>query len=207
MIRFAVVCLCVLVCSDAFGRTILLVTPKGVYQSEVTDGIPGPWTPSAVDIIIQGFGTKPPVGPDVPIPPVADPVVSKVSEISRRILEDKSSATGIAALVDALGKQGLTGAKFREAMELAVPIADTALDAHGTYIAWMKAVLPVTDDPARLKAGLVAAWGIELSALDTIHAAAAREEGAALPAEALDFAAIIALITMILNLLKTLGII
>ena len=201
-----IACLCVAVllsCSPAFARTIMLVTPKGVYQSEVKDGVPGPWTPADVDVIVQGFGNVPPDKPPVD-PPPADPVVAKVSEISRS-LKDKSEATGLAALVDSLGKLNLTPAKFREALELAVPIADVSLNADGRYETWLKAVLPVTSDAAKLKAGLVAAWGIELSSLDGIHSAATRAEGAAIPEEAFNFAAIIAMIEMILRLLKTLG--
>ena len=190
-------------CSSAFARTILLVTPKGVYQSEVKDGMPGPWTPADVDVIVQGFGNVPPDKPPVD-PPQADHVVAKVIEISRS-LKDKSEATGLAALVDSLGKLNLTPAKFREALELAVPIADVSLSAGGRYEAWLKAVLPVTSDAAKLKAGLVAAWNVELPVLETIGEAVETPPGVAIPEAAINFTAIVALIRMILELLKTLG--
>lgn len=70
-----------------------------------------------------------------------------------------------------------------------------------------KDALAVTSDPAKLKAGVQAAWGVSAATIDAINVAAAAEPGSDIPAEALDFARIIEIIRMIIELLKNLGII
>ena len=73
-------------------KPLLLVTPNGVWSSEVTAAGPGPWIAQDIDVIVQGFG--PGGGPDVPDPkpPVDDSEISKIVAISKSGLKDKSEA-------------------------------------------------------------------------------------------------------------------
>jgi len=187
------------------GKPLLLVTPAGAYRAEVVNGVPGPWVLQDVTVIIQGFD-GPGDPPDPPVPPITDTDVTKVAAVSKTILTSKDEGTAAAAVVDSLQKAGLTGAKFKEALEMASPIVDTSLDMKGRFNAWTKAVLAITTDPAKIKAGLVSAWGIATSQLVAIQAGVTDKEQP-LQAEALDFALIIQIIQMILDLLRNLGII
>jgi len=65
----------------------------------------------------------------------------------------------------------------------------------------------VSSDPAKLRAGLMSAFGITAATLDTIHQAAVAGPAEPLTAEALNWEQIIAVIQMIIQLLKNLGII
>lgn len=191
-------------------RPVLLVTPAGVYQSTVVNGVPGPWVAQEIDVVIQGFGGgggTQPVPPDAPDPPVSDPVVAQIVTISKATLKDKKEAVAVASIIDTLSKFGLTGQKFKEALQLATPIADTSMKAGGRINRWVEESLAVTTDPAKLKAGVKAAWDIETATLEAIHAAALEDPSAALPDAALDWAQIIQIIQMIIELLKNLGII
>lgn len=126
-------------------RPVLLITPSGVYQSVVKDGIPGPWVAQEIDVIVQGFGgpgTPPPKPPDIPVPPADDPAVISVAAISKTGLKDKAEATAVAAIVDSLSKLGLTGSGFKEALEMAAPIADTSLKAGGRITKWARMLWP-----------------------------------------------------------------
>lgn len=203
-----VLAFCLLAAPALADRPILLVTPQGVYQAEVTNGVPGAWKPMAIDVIVQGFGNSP-APPDVPVPDPNDSVTTQIAALAKTTLKDKSEATAVAALVDSLSKLGLSGTKLKEALEMAAPIADSSMQSDGRITKFVKAAVLISLDPVRLKSGISSAWDIAQSTLDVVHAAAQRPEGEALPAaaEALDIAAIIALIQMIIQLLQNLGII
>ena len=183
------------------GRPVLLITPKGVYQSEVTNGVPGPWVPLEADIIVQGF-TNDPTPPD---PPSDDPVVKQVATISKSVLKDKEEATAVASIVNSIAKLGLSPDSFKQALEMSAPIADASLGANGRVTDWSKQVLAITSDAAKLKAGLTSAFDIQQATLESIHTAAANPEQVA-TGEAINWTQIIAIIQMILELLKNLGI-
>lgn len=187
---------------------ILLVTPQGVFQSNVVNNRPGPWEPVSIDVIVQGF----PVGsPPVVVPPPgetpANPQVQQVAALSKTVLNDKSEATAVAAIVEALAKSGLSGTAFKDAIVLSAPLADSSLKAYGRVFKWVHQATAISTDPAVLAAGLRAAFDIPAATVDLVVAQASREEGAALAEEATDFAAIIQLVTMIIELLQKLGII
>lgn len=185
---------------------ILLVTPQGVFQSDVVGNRPGPWKPVSIDVIVQGF--TPGGGPPVVIPPGnSDPLVQKVADLSKAILRDKEEGTAVASIIDALAKSGLSGSSLEDALSLSAPLADSSMKADGRIVRWVKDALAVTTDPAKLSAGVRAAFGIQSATTDMIIAQATRAEGAAVVEEAIPFATIIQLITMIIDLLTKLGII
>ncbi len=191
------------------GRPILLVTPQGVFQADVTNGVPGPWLPMQMDVIVQGFNV--PIPPDPVPPPTEDPVVQQVKALSDAehsadapYLKDKAEGTAVAALVEALGKLALTGAKFKEALEMAAPIADAQMQSGGRITRWSKSVLAVTTDPAKIKAGVIAAWDIAQASLDSIGAAYQQPAETAVTGEALDWLAIIELLRIIIPLIRSL---
>lgn len=188
------------------GRPILLVTPQGVYQAEVTNGIPGPWVPMQMDVIVQGFTNIPnPPTPDPPVPPTEDPIVQQIKALSGAPqLKDKAEGTAVAALVDALAKLTLTGSKFKDALEMAAPIADAQMQSGGRITKWAKSVLSVTTDASRIKAGVVAAWDIAQSSLDSIGAAYQQPAESAVTGEALDWIAIIEMLRIIIPLIMKL---
>lgn len=195
----------------AEDRPIVLVTPSGVWQSIVTGGIPGPFVAMPYDVIVQGGGgpvSSPPVPPVVtpPVTPPEDAVVQQIKTLSLA-LKDQREATAVAALVNSLSKMGLTGANFKQALEMAAPIADTSMQTGGRIAKWAKSATAITTDPVKLIAGLNAAYTVSPATLDTIHQAAQSEPGAAVSEEALDWAQIIQIIQMVLELLKGLGII
>ena len=209
MKRFLIACLSFVftVGAVAEDRSILLVTSKGVWQSNVVDGVPGAFVAMPYDVIIQGAGGGPIPPVDTPTPPAPnDPVVQQIAAISKAELKDKAEATAVAAIVNSLSKMGLTGANFRQALEMSIPIADTSLQSGGRLNKWVKAAVVVTADPAKLIAGLTAAFGVETSALAAIHGASIADPGAAVSDEALDWQQIIMIIQMIIELLKNLGI-
>lgn len=185
---------------------ILLVTPQGVFQSDVVGNRPGPWKPVSIDVIVQGF--TPGGGPPVVIPPGnSDPLVQKVADLSKAILRDKEEGTAVASIIDALAKSGLSGSSLEDALSLSAPLADSSMKADGRIVRWVKDALAVTTDPEKLSAGVRAAFGIQSATTDMIIAQATRAEGAAVVEEAIPFATIIQLITMIIDLLTKLGII
>jgi len=191
----------------AEDRPILLITPKGVWQSTVTNGVPGPFVAMPYDVIVQGSGIVNPVPTPIPDPVPNDPIVAQIKAISTAELKDQKEATAVAAICDSLSKMGLSGPNFKQALEMSAPIADTSLQAGGRINRWTKAALAVTSDPAKLIAGLTAAFSVSPESLSTIHAAALAEPGAAVSSEALDFVAIIEIIKMIIALLRSLNII
>lgn len=196
------------------GRPILLVTPSGVFRAEVVNGVPGPWVAQEIDVIIQDLAPGAPVppgpippGPIPPGPPITDPVVAQIHAISKATLKDVKEATAVASIIETLTKFGLTGAKFKEALELAGPIADTSIKAEGRINSWVKQSLLVTTDAAKLKAGVTSAFGVTAESLTMIQDAASAGPAAAVPEAALDWMQIIEIIRMIIELLRNLGII
>lgn len=204
--------ICAMALSSAIAMAdgpVLLVTPSGVFRSEVVNGVPGEWIPQQIDVIVQGYGpgaTPTPV-PKPPVPAPSDPTVQKVAEVSKA-LKDAAEATSVAAIIDSLASAGVKEANLKEALDLAAGIADSALKAEGRVIAWVKAATKITADPAKLKAGLSSAWGIQAQTLEVIQQAVASPDGAETAAALdLDAAKIIMIIKTILELLKNLGII
>ena len=184
---------------------ILLVTPQGVYQSVVANGVPSPWTPHRIDVIVQGFGGG---NTPVPIPPVSteDPVVVNVAAVSK-FLKDAKEATAVAAIISSLVKAGVKPADMKEALSLAGNITDTATKADGRIVKWVAAALAITTDAEKLKAGLMLAWSIPSSSIEAVYEAAMQPAGTVITGEAVDFAQIIEIIQMIIALLKSLEII
>lgn len=202
--------LCVVLClaiPAQAGRDILIVTPQGVFLVKMVDGVPHPPVVQELDVIVQdlvpGGGPVPPVIPD---PPATDPVVIQIAAISKATLKDAAEGTAAAAIVSSLSKLGLTGDNFKEALLLAAPIADTSLQAEGRINKWVKDATAVSSDPAKLRAGLMSAFGITAATLETIHSAAVAPAGAAVTGEALNWTQIIEIIQLIIQLLKNLGI-
>lgn len=199
-------CVCVLLPSVCFaGKPVLLITPKGVWRSEVAAGVPGPWVPVDIDVIVQGFGDTP-GDPNPPGPPATDQTVIKVAAVSKTTLANKDEGTAAAAVVAALAQQGLTGEKFREALELAAPIVDTSMAMQGRFTSWTKQVQLITTDPAKIRAGVISAWGLATSQLAAIQTSV-DDKTQPLEAEAINFSVIIQIIQMILELLRNLGVI
>lgn len=184
-------------------RPIFLVTPAGVYQSVVdSTGKPGAWVPIAADVIVQGFPNNTPDPP--PIPPT-DTTVLQIAEMSKTTLRNKDDATAVAAIIDSVAKLNLSATDFKQAIEMSAPIVDSSLTAGGRITDWSKKALLITSDPAKLKAGLISAWGVEQSTLDDIHLAATNPTPDN-TARAVNWALIITIIQTILTLLKNLGI-
>lgn len=199
----ALLSLVVMAGSAMADRPIFLVTPTGVYQTIVdSSGKPGPWTPIAADVIVQGFSNNPHTPP---IPPSTDPVVLQIATLSKTGLKDKDDATAVAALIDSVARLNLSQQDFKESLEMAAPIIDSSLGAADRITTWAKAALLITTDPKKLKAGLADAWGVEQATLDDIHAAAT-EPNEANTAKAVNWAQLITIIQTILTLLKNLGI-
>ncbi|TXH55173.1 MAG: hypothetical protein E6Q97_09335, partial [Desulfurellales bacterium] len=199
--------LCGVVLAD---RPILLVTPNGVYQTDVVNGVPGAWKPAAFDVIVQGFGNG---GGTTPIPPgngggdntpnPTDPTVSTIANLAKALLKDKTEATAVAAVVDSLVKNGLSGAELKESLELSAPIVDSSLKSEGRITKFFTEALKITDDGPKLVAGISSGWGIAATTISTIRTAAASDGPPT--GEALDFAAVIALIQTIISILQRLG--
>ena len=181
------------------GRPVILITPKGVYQSEVTNGVPGPWVAIAADVIVQDLAGGP-----LP-PPADDPVVKRIATISKAVLKDKDEATAVASIVDSIGKLGLSDESFKQALEMSAPIADASLGANGRITEWSKQALAVTSNAAKLKSGVSSAFDIQQATLDSIHTAAVNPAAVA-TGEAINWAQLIQILIMILELLKNLGI-
>lgn len=189
-------------------KPLLLVTPNGVWKSEVTSSGPGPWVAQNIDVIVQGFG--PGNGPGDPPPndpPAGDQETLQVASISKSGLKDKSEAMACAALVSSLTKSGITGDKLKQALELASPILDAQLKSANRITKWAKDVCDVTLDAKKISDALVISWQVDISTVAAVAKSVHREEGAAIEAEALDWAVLIQVITMIIELLKSLGII
>jgi hypothetical protein len=195
--------------SIAADRTVFLITPSGVYQSTVSNGVPGSWTSIDADVIVQGFtpgGNNNPSPPTPPVPPAEDATVLQVHAISAATLKDKSEATAVAAIIDSLVGMGLKGDQFVQAFDMSIPIADSSLNASGRLNTWLKQAFAVTKDPDKLKAGLLSAFKVSQSTITAIKNAAVDPSQPATE-EALDFAMIITIIQAILTLLRQIGVI
>lgn len=208
--RTSVTCLLLLSASVSLAadRFVFLIKPNGdVYQSVVSannNAPPTPWVSIQADVIILRDSNTP--DDPTPVPPVSDPVVARVKELATA-LKGKNEAIAVAAIVNSLQALNLSGDSFKQALEMAAPIADTTMQANGRVTVFFKAALLVTADPAKLKAGVQAAFNIQASTLSTIHTATMQPSDAALSEEALDFVAIIKIIQMIMELLKSLEVI
>ena len=195
------------VCSSVAAvdnRPIVLTTVKGIFQCDVIDGQPGPWKPATIDLIVQGVpGGTIPNPPADPVPPTEDPVIKAVAAISiAPQINDVNEAMAIAAMVNSVGKIGLNDADFREAITTAARLADNMLKAEGRIKTWAEKALAITSDHTKLRAALVSAWRLDSPALETIHDAALQPATAQLNAEALNWAQIIEIIRLVLQLIR-----
>lgn len=191
-------------------KPLLLVTPHGVWKSEVTSAGPGPWVPQNIDVIVQGFGPGNDDGPKDPpgdTPPQDDPETVQIVAISKAGLKDKSEAMACAALFSSLSKSGVAGDKLSQAVELAAPILDAQLKSGSRITKWAKDVTAVTLDAKKIIAALQTAWGVELSAIEAVATSVHRADDQAIEAAALDWVVLIQVIQMIIELLKSLGVI
>lgn len=204
MLRTPLLLWCLMASAVFADKPILLITPNGVFQSQVVNGVPGVWVPIEADVIVQGFNTGGPV-PPVVTPPTDDPVVKQIATISKAVLKDKDEATAVASIVDSIGKLGLSPESFKQALEMSAPIADASLSANGRITEWSKQALVVSSNAAKLKAGVKSAFDIQQATLDSINTAASNPTAVA-TGEAINWTQIIAIIQMILELLKNLGI-
>lgn len=198
-------------CECLADQPILLVTPQGVWQADVTNGVPGPFKEANFAVVIQGFdvggggGNSP-----IPKPPTpTDPLVVQVSKVSIS-LANKEEATAAAALVNSLSKAGLKDKELIEAMLLTSGIVDTQLKSGTRIRSWCESVSKITKDPKVLIEGLVLAWGVDINVLNAIESS--RQDIPPTPEEqealaAFDIAAILAIIKMVISLLQQLGII
>lgn len=191
------------------ARPIIIITPKGAYQIDVVDGVPS--APHAVtlevDIIVHGFGDGTVPVPPVVDPPATDPIVQQIATISKATLRDKDEATAVAALINTLAKFNLSGTGLKNALDLSAGVLDSTLDGGGRVISWVSKVTAVTLDPAKLRAGLVSAFGLDPSTLETIHQASIGEAGAALTGEAVNWEKVIKVIQAVITLLRQFGLI
>lgn len=185
-------------------RPILLVTPKGVWQANVVNGVPATFIAQDIDVIVQGFGTNDPKPPDDPTPPPANANVLAVQKLTKATLQTKVEATAVAAVIDALVKYGLSGVNFKEALILSMPIADTSLKANGRLVKWTDEAVKITLNPAELKEGVTSAFDVSKATLDLIYDTATTGADAAITGEALDWVMIIELIKLILQMLSKL---
>jgi hypothetical protein len=182
-----------------------------VFQSIVSDaGVPHPWEKISADVIVTGFGGNVPDSPKPipdapkPEPDATDPIVKDIERISWDTLNNNSQATAVAAVVDSVGKLGLSKQDFKEAMDMSIPIVDKSLNASGALETWWIAVAKVTTDWQKIKAGVSATWDVDKGSLSAIAEAAG--ESGVVTGEAVNWTQIIAIIQMILTLLKNLGI-
>lgn len=172
--------LALILSAPAFAdKPILLVTPKGVFLAEVTDGVPGAFAPANFDVIVQGFGGgggpgSPPVGP--PTPPVSDPTVKAITELAKAMLKNKEEATAVSAMIETLIAAGIKPDELKEAVKAYYGIVDQAINAEGRVIAFLDKLMELTVDPAKIKAGLSVAWAVEGSEVNRLREAARAEE-------------------------------
>lgn len=203
--RFLSLLLAALTLSSAVtadDRPIFLVTSSGVWRSEIVNGRPGPWAMVAADVIVRmgdsGGGDNDEPAP----PPPADPVVDQVAAISGEWLRTTDEAQAAAVLVRGLIEREVKPERFVEAMELGAPIFDTGINAGGRLTKWAKAVLQVTQSPAKILAGVVQQFGLDFGELTA--AARSAVDGSALPAGlGFDFSRLLELLQKVLEVLDT----
>lgn len=178
-------------------RPIFLVTPAGVFRSDIgPDGRPKPWEIITAYAIVDGFTpTEPqppmPDPPTIPVPPVSDPIVEQIAAISKATIRDKNEATAVAAIIDTIVKMNLPASDFKEVFEIAISMADESLGLDRRMIEWTTQVFAVTEDPVKMKAGLVSAFGVDPETLHSI------ETG-----KSLDFAKLIMVLQKIVELIE-----
>lgn len=194
-----------MVCLPAMAdRPILLVTPKGVFMSEVKDGTPGPFVSVPYDVIVQGFGSGGDTGsPNPPVPPSSDPIVQAVATMTRSTLEKETEALAAATIVNQLVKSGISPDYLMDAIEMSAGIVDTSLKTEGRVAKWAKQLRAITADSTKIIAGVRLAFpGITDDQLKMIARAVSTGDT---PQEAIDFKVIIDLILMIIELFRNLG--
>lgn len=194
---------------QARDQPLLIVTPQGAWKIDMVGGVPQPPVQfQDYAIIVQGFGEGDGGGGDPP-PPVGDPVVKQIAALSvAPALQSKAEATAAAAFVNSLSKAGLSGAKLTEAMLMTAGMIDAQLKSGNRIQDWSIAVTKVSSDPAKLIAGLVASWQVDINVLGAIQAGVTGEQltAAQMDAqEAFDIAAILQIIMMIIEFLRTIG--
>lgn len=186
---------------EAFSaeKSIFYMSPThGMYRCDIVEGSDPAgwkWTRIAANAILIADGGGPPVPsppvPGPPEPPTQDPAIKHITAISKAVLRDKEDATIIAAVIDLIVKMNLSEKDFKEAFEIAISMADESLNTEKRLINWTKQTFAVSTDPAKMKAGLVVAFGVEQETLNSI------ETG-----EAIDFAKLIMVLQKIMELIE-----
>ncbi len=196
----------------AEDHVIIVINQAGVWEVRFApDGQPrGIPTRSKVlvgyDVIVHGVKHDPD-NPDTPDPPPVDTTaVDMVAGISTRLLGDKKTATAAAAIVDALQQVNVSPENFAKALRMGAKIADTAIESGDTIERWAEECLAVSHSPTVIKAGVLKAFSIDQATLNQVYQAAT-DANAVQPEEAMDLATIIMLIKVIIDTLRTLGII
>lgn len=202
----AVICCAMAAIVSAGERPVLLITPQGVYESKVVNGVPGSWVAVSADVIVQGFNNVPNPPGDGPKPPVeVDKVIEQIQTVSKMVLKSTDEAVAVGTLLNSLQKLNLKPDEFKQALVMAAPIVDEALQTGGRINQWAKQSLAITTDVVKLKAGLLMAFEIPPGTFGSIQAALDNPSAPATE-EAFNFLKIIEIIKLILDLLKNLGI-
>lgn len=214
------------VCSAvAEDRPIILVTPQGVWQADVVDGVPGQFKALNADVLIQGFGDGGNGGggggdSETPNPPTpADPIVSQVKSLAIEHLQTDQEATAVVALIDTIAGQVDFSSEhavtqFVRGVTRGAGVADDFLRSDGRLERFVTAAFDVTTDPVKLSAGVSAAFGLDSANIRALKAAidSGDPEDAPIPVrsgdpqKAIDFALIVTLITKVIELLQLFGI-
>lgn len=198
-------------CSSAVpaDRPTLIVTPAGVWQIDYDGDTPQAPRPVDFDVIVRGFNPGSTPVPPKPDPPVQDsPAVQAVAQISKANLKDASEATAVFAIVEALKGSGLTGKEFAERLTDFAGLIDAQIGAGGRITKWIDQVVAAVKtpdgavNPQDLLDGLRRAFTIDRATAQMVLEESAASPGTAISDRAVDFAKIIELIRLILDLIK-----
>lgn len=210
MVRLIALLMVLVCCLPVSGsdRPTLIITPGGVWQIDYEGDVPQAPRPVDYDVIVRGFDTGAPTPPKGD-PPVQDsPAVQAVAAISKATLKDASEATAVYAIVEALKRSGLTGVEFSERLSDFAGLIDTQVGASGRITKWIdqvKTAAKTSDgglNPQDLLDGLKRAFPIDRATVAMVTAESAAAPGTPIADQAVDFAKIIELIRLILDLIK-----
>lgn len=192
----------------AQDRSILLVTPKGVWKADVTNGVPGPFSPAPFDVIVQGFGggggTTP--IPD-PKPPTPDsPEVSRIAEISKTVLKDSSEATAVYTVVESIRNTAENDKEFTKILDDFAGLIDAQINAEGRFTTWVDKIVADAPDngvkPYDVLAGLKKAFALDKSVTEMIVAESQQPKGTQVSEKAIDFVKLIEFIRMLIEIIR-----
>jgi len=203
--------------AEAGERRMILVTPKGVWEAVVVDGVPGQLKAIDADVVVQGFGND----GNVPTPPNDDEddndgeedltaAEKKAKELAATTLNSKREALAAHAIIRTLVDEGLVGDDFFDAFDLAGDVADGSYRAEGRIKLYVKTATSLlrSGDVTRedLMTGLSSAYGIGSSTVAAVRGAVSGDSADTETIEALGLGELIALIKAIIELLKLGGI-